>query len=194
MKEVVCRMLKSEDLMKGFCAGVWSTAKAGMLLDENRELVGCDVDSKLVTAGETDLVLPFFSQVLGPKLKISSSAEVIAATMIFREGTAGLSASREDSAWEAPPGRAATKVLPAPKLNSISAMFEKYSLQEICRQLSLNVCWLAWRSPLARDESESSFGARKQRARNFFYGSPHHATSRTGIGCLLVKALGRSMW
>lgn len=66
------------------CAGIWSTAKACMLVDSRRTVVGCYVDCELLTTVETDLVLAFVSQVLNSKSSISGSAEVSAAAEIFK--------------------------------------------------------------------------------------------------------------
>lgn len=114
-----------------FYAGGCSTTKACILLDQQRNFVRCSVDSKLLTAPETDLVLASAPEVLNRKSDIIGSAKVRGATKVWKEGRAVDLANKKVSVWQVPPGLDATKVLLANVLHVISTIFKDYFFYEM---------------------------------------------------------------
>lgn len=76
IQDLVRNFSRPENLVMNFCAAICSVAKGCMLLDQNGTLVGCEVDSDLLTAAEADFVLETASQVLNPKYDISGKGDV----------------------------------------------------------------------------------------------------------------------
>lgn len=84
-----------------FCAGICPTAKACMLVDQHRKLVGCDLDSDILSTAEPDLHFTFALRRLSPSSDITGAEEVRAAARTFKGRVAVVSACKRATAWEA---------------------------------------------------------------------------------------------
>lgn len=56
MKDLLGMFTTGEELVRDFCEGTCPTAKICMLLDKLRKLAGCDVNTRLLSAAEQDLL------------------------------------------------------------------------------------------------------------------------------------------
>lgn len=97
MKGLVWKSSKAGDLVKRFCAVVYSTTKGCMSLDQYRRFVRCVVDPELLGAAEPDLVPKVVSQALSPKYDINGSVEVQAAAKAFIDKMGALLARKRAS-------------------------------------------------------------------------------------------------
>lgn len=89
--DLVWKLCRCEEVIMDFCAGKCSTSKACLLIDQYRKLVGRGVDSELLAAAETDLLLAFVFQVRDPESDIIGSGEMKAAAKVpSEEGVAVL--------------------------------------------------------------------------------------------------------
>lgn len=61
IKDLVRKFSRLRDVVIDFCTGTCSAEKACMLLDQHRKFVECDLNSEMLTAAETVLLLVFAS-------------------------------------------------------------------------------------------------------------------------------------
>lgn len=101
------------------CARTCSSTKACLLFNQHKKFLRCDLDSRLLSATETEPVVSATSRVLKLKPHISVSAEVRAGKKEFKDRRAAVLASEKASAWELLPVLDATHVLPDFILHSI---------------------------------------------------------------------------
>lgn len=111
MKSLVVKSAEKVDLVKGFCASTCPTAKACIPLDQHRKFEGCNLDSAVVNAAESDLLLTFASQALSLLFNITEDQEMREAARRFKEKAAEAMAWKRANAWEVPPGLDATQVM-----------------------------------------------------------------------------------
>lgn len=76
MRDLVRRLSKAGDLGTDFCARKYCTVKTCTLREQRRKFVGCDVDTRMLSASESNFVLTLTSQALSLQLDISGSGEV----------------------------------------------------------------------------------------------------------------------
>lgn len=83
-----------------FRAGMRFSATTCTLLDQHRNLFGCDVRSEVLTAAEADAVLAFASQVIDLKPGIICSGEEKAAAKTRRHEMKAFLIENEASVWD----------------------------------------------------------------------------------------------
>lgn len=85
MTDFMQKFSKAGDLVMDFCGVTCSKTKACMSPQQHRKFVGCNGDSKVLSAAESDVVLRFAFQMLSAKSHISESGEVEAATKVLTD-------------------------------------------------------------------------------------------------------------
>lgn len=85
MKNLLRKFSRAEDEMIKIFAGTSSTAKALMLLDQHRRFVKFNLDSDVVTAADTCLLVAFALQVLNPSLGITEDEKMRAPARAFKK-------------------------------------------------------------------------------------------------------------
>lgn len=84
----------------------------------------CNVDSELLTATDTELLLASASHNLSTDSDISASGEVQAAANVFQNKTAAGLDNKNTREWEAPPELYNRRVPPSTTLSFIPAMLQ----------------------------------------------------------------------
>lgn len=93
-----------EDVMMSFCAGMCSTENVCMLLDLQRNFMGCDMNSELQIAAQADFLVVFGSQVLNPSSDVSDSEGVKHAGKVSKDERNALLPNDKAIVWEVLPG------------------------------------------------------------------------------------------
>lgn len=85
--------------MMDFRADTNLTAKAYMLIDQQRTFVECDLARDDLSAVELDLLLAFASQLLGPSSATTEDEEVRATPRVFEKRMLVVLARRRATVW-----------------------------------------------------------------------------------------------
>lgn len=109
-----------------------------MWLDQYRNFFGCYLDSSVLSAAESDFLLAFPAQVLGPNSDLTEGEKLKAKTGRFKENTALVSSRRRPIVRKVPPGLYATQVMPGRISHFLRTLYEDYGLYEQCRHISLD--------------------------------------------------------
>lgn len=85
MRDLVAKLSSSGSLVTEFFAGTRSNTKARMLLDQYSRLVGCSVDTEMLSAANLSLLLTPASQMLNRKPDVSGKGESAAAAKFLTD-------------------------------------------------------------------------------------------------------------
>lgn len=160
---------------------------------QHRKFLGCDVDHEMLSTAEPDLGLTFACQVLNRKTDISEIGKVDAAAEVFTDNMGALLAGTKGTVWEVSPELNGTLVMPGHILHFLSALYENYSMCEMCRQTSLSMSLPMWRSWLYLTDTKIFWLIRaavlgcRLKGRGLL-------TRRRELRCLLAGFLDEEMW
>lgn len=106
------------------------------------------MDSGLLTAADTDLLLAFASKFLRLEYDVTGSGEVKTTAMATTEKTTVFLVSKKVKVWKLPPRWDDVQVSSDPFLHLISGTVDSCSIYEMCRLLFQDMCSLGWMSRL----------------------------------------------
>lgn len=121
--------------MMDCCNVIGSTAKTRELFDPHRKLARCSLNSVVLTAAESYLLLPFPSQVVIPSSNIKKDEEVRAEIRRIEEKETVDLACRKAAAWQMPTGLDATQPLLGKILQLRFKLYEDCKLYKKCRRI-----------------------------------------------------------
>lgn len=92
------KVTRGGELLKSFCAGTCTTAKACLLADQHRKIVECDLHSEVVSTAVTNLHLLLALQVLNTNSDSTGHEKVRAAARAFKKRVTVVFARRKATA------------------------------------------------------------------------------------------------